>query len=250
VGLLSRAAVYLVLGGLILEIAAKGRASARADSEGAFSELGRQPAGKEILVFMAIGLGAYALWRFVESFSRQPQGQHVSGWTRAGWVIVGALYVGLCVTVVRLVVGSHPNQGPEQHPSSFAATVLRLPLGPVCLGLIATAIVGGGIALIAWGVAHDYGKTLQVARMSPRVRSIARWSGIIGNSARGVAVLLVASTLFISAVSDDPARAKALDSALQGLANAPAGDVLLVIVGIGFLIFGLHSLVEAKYRRV
>jgi hypothetical protein len=249
-GLISRAVVYLVLGALIVEIAAKGHASSQADSQGAFAELGRQPGGPEVLSLLALGLLAYATWRFVETISRRPQGQRVSGWTRAGWLTAGTLYVALSVSVVRLLTGSRPNQGPAQHPSSLAATVLRLPFGPAWLGLIATATVAGGSSLIAWGAVHDYGDSLQTGRMRPLVRNIARWSGILGNAARGVAVLLVASSFFASAASHDPSRAKALDSALQGLANAVPGDLLLGLVGLGFLIFAIHSTVEARFRRV
>jgi Domain of Unknown Function (DUF1206) len=250
VGLLSRAVVYVVLGALILEIAVKGRASSRADSEGAFSEIARQPAGREILALLATGLAAYALWRFVETVSSQPQGQQVSAWARIGWLTVGVLYVGLCVNVVKIILGSPAKQGPEQHPSSFAASVLQLPLGPELLGLVAAAVVVGGIVLIVWGAIHDYGKSLQTARMSPGVRKLARWSGILGNAARGVAVLMVGSSLFVSAVSDNPNRAKALDTALQGVANGAVGKVLLVAVGVGFVIFATHSIVEARFRRV
>lgn len=250
VGLLSRAFVYFVVGALIVEIAAKGRASSRADSEGAFAEIARQPAGPEILTLLAVGLGAYAVWRFVETVSRRPQGQQVSGWTRAGWLAVGVLYVALCGNVVSIIAGSGPNEGPEQHPSSFAATVLGVPLGPELLGLIAVAVMAGGVSLIVWGAVHDYGRPLQTERMKPVVRELARWSGILGNAARGAAVLLVASTLIASAITDNPSRAKALDAALQGLASVPVGDVLLVAVGTGFVIFGFHSTIEARFRRV
>jgi hypothetical protein len=250
VGLLARAVVYLVVGGLVLDIAASGRGPAQADSEGAFAEIGRQPAGTEILGLLAAGLAAYAVWRFVEACSRRPRGQQISPWTRGGWFAISALYVGLCVSVVQLMAGSSANGGPAQHPSSFATSVLHFFLGPVLLGLIATAIAVGGIALVIWGVRHDYAKSLETEKMSKPTRSVARWSGIIGNASRGVAVALVAWSLFGSAVSDNPDRAKSLDAALHMLAGSLPGAVLLVAVGAGFLSFGLHSIIEARFGRV
>jgi hypothetical protein len=250
IGLLARAVVYLVVGGLVLDIAASGRGPAQADSEGAFAEIRRQPAGREILALLAAGLAAYAVWRFVEACSRRPRGQQISRWTRGGWFAISAVYVGLCVSVVQLMAGSSAKGGPEQHPSSFAASVLHLFLGRLLLGLIATTLAVGGIALVIWGVRHDYAKSLRTEKMSQLTRNVAGWSGIIGNASRGVAVALVAWSLFASAVSDDPQKAKSLDAALHMLAGSLPGAVLLVIVGAGFLAFGLHSIIEARFGRV
>lgn len=212
--------------------------------------MGRQPAGTEILAILAAGLAAYAVWRFVEACALRPRGQRISRWTRGGWFAISALYVGLCVSVVQLMAGSSANEGPAQHPSSFAARVLHLSLGPILLGLTAAALAVGGIALFIWGARHDYAKSLHTEKMSEPASTVARWSGIIGNAARGVAVVLVAWSFFGSALSDDPDRAKSLDAALHMLAGSPAGAVLLVAVGAGFLSFGLHSIIEARFGRV
>jgi hypothetical protein len=249
-GLLARAVVYLVLGGLILQIASSGHGSAQADTEGAFAEVGRQPAGTEILALLTAGLAAYAVWRFVEAASPRPQGQRLSPWTRVGWFAAGGLYVALCASVIRIIAGAGSNQGPEQHPSSFAADILRLPAGPALLGLLAAVIAGGGIVLVVWGLLHDYAKDLHTEQMTPSVVIVTRWSGVIGNTARGIAVLLVASSLFGSAVSNDPAQAKSLDTALHTLAGSVGGATLLGLVGAGFVSFGFHSVMEARFRRV
>jgi uncharacterized membrane protein YidH (DUF202 family) len=250
VGLLARAVVYLVVGGLVLDIAASGRGPAQADSQGAFAEIRRQPAGAEILALLAAGLAAYAVWRFVEACSRRPRGQQISRWTRGGWFAISALYVGLCVSVVQLMAGSSANEGPAQHPSSFASSVLHLFLGPLLLGLIAATLAISGIALVIWGIRHDYSKSLQTEKMSKLTSHLAGWSGIIGNASRGVAVTLVAWSFFGSAVSDDPDRAKSLDASLHMLAGSLPGAVLLVAIGAGFLSFGLHSIIEARFGRV
>jgi hypothetical protein len=249
-GLLARALVYGVLGGLILQIAFSGHGSSRADAEGAFAEVGRQPAGTEILALLTAGLAAYAVWRFVEASARRPQGQRISPWARIGLFSAGGLYVLLAVSVIQIIAGSGSKQGPEQHPASFAADVLRLPGGVALLGMIAAAIAAGGIGLIVWGLRHDYAKELQVNQMTPVVQTATRWSGMFGNTARGSAVSLVAWSLFASAVSDDPARAKSLDTALHMLAGSVAGAIFLAIVGLGFLSFGIYSVSEARFRRI
>jgi hypothetical protein len=234
-----------------LQIVASGRSSSAPDSQGAFAEIARQPAGTLLLVVLAIGLAAYAIWRFVEAASRRPQGQTVSGWSRAAWAAIGVLYVGLCVDVVRMIAGSHPSGGPEQHPSSFAQKVLQAPLGPELLGVIAAAVTGGGIALIVWAVLHDHTEPLQTHRMKHRATiALARGSGVAGNVARGITVLLVASSLFVSAATDNPAKAKSLDAALESLAGTTGGAVLLIVVGAGLLSFAAYSFMDSAFRRL
>jgi hypothetical protein len=247
-GLLSRAVVYLLLGALVIEIAVRGRSSNAADSQGAFAAISHWPAGRELLALVALGLAAYALWRFVEAASNSPQGP-VTVWTRLGWIAVGLLYIFLCVTAVELSVGSQP-QGAHQSATPFAAHVLRLPGGAVLLGVLAAVVAASGVALIVWGVSHGYAALLRRNEMGTTSRRSLRPAGAVGNVARGVSVLLVASFLFSSAVSVDPERAKSLDAALQSLAGSAAGAVLLGGIGAGFLAFSVFSIFEARFRRI
>jgi hypothetical protein len=147
-----------------------------------------------------------------------------------------------------MMVGARPNGDPAQHPSSFAADVFRVPLGPGLLGLIAAGLSAAGIAMTIWGLRHDYAKELLTTQMNRPTLAAARWTGIFGNSTRGVAVMLVASSLFVSAISANPLQAKSLDAALQALAKTPVGAPLLIVIGAGFFAFGVHSLIEARFR--
>jgi hypothetical protein len=60
-----------------------------------------------------------------------------------------------------------------------------------------------------WGLAHDYSKVVQTDRMSPPAFVAAQATGIAGEVARGLLVMLVSVYLLSAAVTDDPARAKA-----------------------------------------
>src|SRR3954463_12931619 len=54
--------------GVIAALAAVGSADGdTTDSKGALEKIGQQSFGQALLVLMAIGLGGYALWRFVEA---------------------------------------------------------------------------------------------------------------------------------------------------------------------------------------
>ena len=248
-GLGARAAVYGLLGVLVAQIVAAGRPAGPADTQGAFAAIAAHPAGRGVLAVVAAGLGAYAVWRFVEAGARTPQGRRVSAWARVGWAAAGLLYVALCAEAVDLAAGGTAN-GPTQHPAPFAADVLRLPVGQVLLGLLATALASGGVALVVWGARHDYRGDLRRRTLPrPAGRAVAV-CGVVGNAARGAVVLLVSAFLYSSAVSGDPEKAKSLDAALRTLARGAAGAPLLALVALGFLAFGLFSLAEARYRRL
>jgi len=86
--------------------------------------------------------------------------------------------------------------------------------------------------------------------MSPRTYDISRATGIIGDSVRGLLVVLIGIYLVVSAVTDDPSKVKGLDQALQALAHKPFGVWLLSVAALGLFLFGLYSAFEARYRRV
>jgi hypothetical protein len=249
VGVVSRAAIYVVLAALTLEIAIRGRSSSQADTQGVFSEIARQPDGKALLALLGLGLALYAGWRFLQVLSGKPSPGAKGALTRFGWFCSGVLYIALCVDAFKLLFGSASNNSPSQHPSSFAATVLRWPLGPFLLGVIGFGVAVGGITLIVWGFVHDYGNVLDRSRMTSRKFAVARTTGILGDVARGVAILLVAASLVSSAISNDPQHSKSLGAALQSAINVRGGPELIGLLAGGLLCFSAYTVMEAIYRR-
>ena len=56
---------------------------------------------------------------------------------------------------------------------------------------------------------------------------------------------------FFKAAADyNASQATGLDGALQKLAHAPYGTVILGIVAVGLFAFGLFCLIQARYREV
>src|ERR671934_356610 len=73
-GFFARGVIYAVIGVLSVEVAvhAGGRVT---DQRGALTTVNRQPFGHWLLVAVAIGLGGYAAWRFVQAaHGRGPEG--------------------------------------------------------------------------------------------------------------------------------------------------------------------------------
>jgi hypothetical protein len=267
-GLVARGIVYLVIGGLTLDIAAAGRAPSGPDSRGAFAEIARQPGGRVLLSVLAVGLLAYASWRVVQ-FAAGAQGGEDSQsgrdsqdddhrwlgverrtWQRIGWLASGAAYAVLFAEALEILLGSSTSSSGGERPEPFVASVLRSPGGPGWIGLLGIGIAAGGVALGVWGVVHRYEDVLRFEQMSAHVQLAARSTGIAGDLARGCSILLVAAYAVAAAVTNDPAQARAVDAALQSLVGVPGGRELLGLIGAGMLAFAVYSVFEARYRRL
>jgi len=253
-GLGARAIIYAVLAYFATDIALTHRSSASPGASGALDELARQPAGRVIVGLLAIGLAGYGCWRFVQAVSRDTGTQDArQPFERAGWAAVGGLYFVLCGRAVALAVasgksGSGNGQGASSNPRPWVAEVLRWPVGPLWVGLVAVVLVASAIALMAWGAVHDYSRVFDTRRMgAPRFRA-AQVSGIAGEVARGLLVLLVSVYLLTAAITDNPQRANGLGPALQALVRLPAGQALLLVIALGLACFAIYSLLEALYR--
>jgi hypothetical protein len=247
-GIVARALVYLVVAGVLLGEAASGRPSAQADAAGAFSEIARAPGGVLVLVVLAVGLAAYALWRLTQAAAGRTDEHHSEIASRLGWLASGLIYCVLCADALLLAGGTHLGGGPSNHPAPLVGRVLRLPGGPEIVGLVATGVVAGGVGLVIWGVRHDYGDVLARHRLGRLGLAAARTTGVVGDAARGVTIGLVALWLYRAAATRDAHDAKGLGQAVQSLRAVPAGRGALAVLGVGIACYAVSSVLEARYR--
>ena len=192
---------------------------------------------------LAAGFVAYAAWRLVQVVAGATIPEQNEAAIRVGRLAIALFYLGFCAEAVDLLASSSSTAAASR-PEPFVATILRWPAGPELVGLVAVGIAVGGVALGAWGVAHDYAKILDANRLG-RGFTPARVAGAAGDCARGLLVVLVAAYLFFAAVTDDPNRSKGLGNAIQSFAGEPAGPDLLGLVGAGLAAFAAYSIVEA-----
>ncbi|MGB9111459.1 MAG: DUF1206 domain-containing protein [Acidimicrobiales bacterium] len=247
VGLLARAVIYLVLAGLALELATRGRSFAQADTDGAFVAIARQRGGPFLLVVLASGCVAYAVWRLVQAIAGGAVDDRVARWTRLGRAASGALYLLLSAEALELRAGTATGSI-SSRPEPLVARVLVWPVGPEVIGLVAIAIATSGVALGVWGFLHDYRKVIDAPRLG-RYFGLARASGAAGDGTRGLLLVIGASYLFFAAVTDNPTRSMGLGHALQALVHEPLGPELLGVLGAGLAAFSGYSVIEALYRR-
>ena len=99
-GYVARGVLYVIMGGLALQLA-MGAGGQAADPVGALRYIAGQPYGKVLLVAMVVGLAGYSLWGFVRAlFDPLGKGSDVKGLLqRAGYLVSGLSYGALIIPV-------------------------------------------------------------------------------------------------------------------------------------------------------
>jgi uncharacterized protein DUF1206 len=247
-GFVARAAIYLIIGVLALELAL-GVGGKATNQQGALDTIARQPFGKVLLILVAIGLAGYATWRLIRAaLGHGPEGSD-SGMERVAALASGIIYAGLCAIAIEILLGSRGGSGSGQTHKT-AGGVLGWPAGTWLVGLAGVILIGVGLFQGYRAFTRDFLEDAKVEEMSPRVRDGYSWIGSFGYAARMVVFCIVGAFLIKAAVDFDPNKAVGLDGALAKVAGQSYGHLLLGIVAAGLIAFGVYSLADARYRRI
>jgi len=251
VGLCARGVIYVLVGVLAVQIGFGGGSGKEAERSGAVRTIGEQPFGRVLLWALVVGLAAMALWRLSEAAF----GQRVTGgdkWTRRlGSLGLAVFYAVICVGVVQtvLVGGSSGSRSGNQTSKEYTARVLNWPGGRVLVGVVGAVLVIVGVVMVVRAAMRRFEKNLQAGEMSPTTRRVVALVGIVGGVACGAVAAVAGLFIVLAAVKFDPSRAKGLDETLRSFADTPAGPVLLIAAAVGFVLFGLYSFCEARWRK-
>jgi Domain of Unknown Function (DUF1206) len=246
-GFVARGVIYGIIGVLALKLAlgAGGKAT---NQQGALKTIAHQPFGKLLLTLVAIGLGGYALWRFVRAaLGHGPEGSD-SRFDRVAALASGLVYAGMCVVAVKLLAGT--GVGSSGNPHKAAAGVFGWPAGTWLVGIAGAIMIGVGLYQGYRGVSKDFLNDSKTERMTPAVRMWITRLGVFGHLARMVVFALVGIFLIKAARDYNAKAAIGLDGALAKIVHASYGPWLLGIVASGLIAFALYSLSDARYRRI
>jgi Domain of Unknown Function (DUF1206) len=246
-GLIARGVVYLVIGGLALQIALGQSTSNQANQKGAFAAIADKPFGAAMLWLMVIGLLGYALWQAIDAIAglhayqgRERTGKRIESATKA------VIYVALAVSAARIAMGSSSqSQGGE----GITAKVLGMPGGQWWVGLAGVGIAAAGCVQFWRALQRDHEKRMDLYRLSDPARSAVQRLGQVGYLSRAVVFAIFGVLVISAALNYDPSKAHGLDVALRELADKPFGSFLLGVVAVGLICFGAFSFVESRYRR-
>ncbi|MEG3180616.1 DUF1206 domain-containing protein [Sphingomonas sp. LT1P40] len=234
-GFAARGIMYILIGYLALRL---GRTE---DGAGALEWM-NSGGGQFVLIAMAIGFLAYALWRLSEAaIDSEGHGSDAKGIAvRVGGAVSGAIHLSLAWLALKLGTGGHGDDGDAAEQG--ASTVLALPGGEL-------ALVVGAAILLATG-AYQIVKAIKLGflkHIDPAVsgKSWITWLGRAGYLARGAVFVVMALFLWRASRQSSADAAGGMGQAMDVM---PASAQ--IVVAAGLLMFGVFSLVEARYRRI
>lgn len=249
IGFAARGLVYMLVGWFALDVAMHG--GQVKDNQGALGTLANAPWGDALLGLCALGFAGYAIWRLTEAVtdpenrSRTMKGK----FERAAYAISGVAHVMLATAAARLALRQTSAEGSSPGDASaegWSGWLLEQPGGVLLLVLVGIIlfIVAGAQAVKAYKAKFD---ELDGDVPAP---DYVRWIGRLGYAARALIFAIIGWFLISAALNEDADRAGGLGEALRQLRAQPEGALILSIVACGLALFGLFSLIEARYRRI
>jgi hypothetical protein len=250
VGFTARGLVYIFVGFLAAKYAA-GLGGRATDTEGALRTVSRGPFGAGIMAAIAVGLAAYACWRFAQAyFDLDGKGRNLKGKViRASFVGSGLMHLALAFTAATLALGAR-RRSTGDPVRLWTARAYDAPLG-------FWIVLAAGLVLLgaaAWQAHQAWSNTfeehLKLRTMGAGERKWARWVGRAGLVTRGITFGLIGWFLVKAAREADPSQARGLAGVFRSLRAYEHGDLFLFAVGTGLVAYGILSLVYARYRRI
>jgi len=248
IGFIARGVIYATIGLLAIQVAIHS-SNEKTNQRGAMQTIEKQPFGHGLLIAVAIGLGGYALWRFVQAaYGRGPEGGGDS--SSSGRIVAlasGISYAAMCALAVSVLLGTSSSSG---NAHSSTAGVLSWPAGRWIVGAAGVVFIGVALYQGYKGISRKFLEEDKTEKMGPTARRWVTVIGVVGHLARMVAFGLIGIFVVKAAVDYAPKKAVGLDGALAKLAHQTYGTALLFVVAAGLVAFGLYSIADARYRRI
>jgi hypothetical protein len=225
------------------------------DRPGALQTIAETTLGRFLLGVLAVGLGGYALWRFVQAAlgEKIESGEDVNIFKRVGLVARGLLYAWFFVMCISIFFNADEpvtGGGGSRQEDRATGFLLEQPLGRWVVAVLGLAIIGAGLFNLYRALSQSFRKDLKEQQMGKDERESYTVLGVIGHLARAVLFSLAGWFLVKAAWEYDAEEAIGLDGALRKLAEADYGNVLLVSTAGGLFAYALFCFVQARYRMV
>lgn len=233
-GFAARGLLYILIAALVI------LAGRTEDLTGAMEYLGKG-VGKLLLVILAVGMAVYGLWRLCDAaFGIESGRHHWRAWRkRIASASSGIIYSYLAWKAVRLLFSERVAANEAQQHVSEA---LKQPGGELALLVAAGILLGTGVAQVIKAANCRF---LDPLDCTDNQKAWIRWLGRAGYAARGMVFLVVAYLLAKAALVHDAAEVGGLEQALNFFSPEVRSWV-----AAGLALFGVLSLVEARYRRI
>ena len=233
-GFAARGVLYILIAALVI---LTGRTE---DITGALEYL-NHGLGKFLLVVLAIGTTVYGIWRLADAAFGIESGRHRwKAWRkRIASATSGIIYLLLSYKAAWILLAGRSSTSDVQE---HTAEALRMPGGEMLVLIAAGIMIGCGIAQF-FNVARC--NFLRPLDCTEDQKTWIRWLGRVGYAARGLVFLVVGWLLARAGINHSASGAGGLEQALDAFSDNYQGWI-----AAGLALFGVMSLIEARYRRI
>lgn len=247
-GFIGYGIVHLLFAWLALQIAF-GTSPDDGDQSGALRTLSAQPLGKFLVIAVAVGLLAMAIWQALEAAvgHRAERGKE-RVMERVASAARTIVYLYFAWTAFKVFSDASSNSADQQE--ALTGKLMTSSGGRWLVGLAGLVVAAIGIGLVIYGARKKFEKHLKTGEMSTKTRQLARRLGMAGYIAKGVAYGIAGLLVIVAAVNYDPEKARGLDAALHTLREQSYGSFLLALVALGIAAFGVYCFLQSRYRKV
>lgn len=240
--------IHLLFAWIALQVAFTG-SNQDSDQSGALQSLADKSGGKVLLVVIAIGLIAMAIWQAFEAAIGESGEQDRTALFER--IVSGArtiLYGYLAFMAIKISQGSNASMG--DNSESKSQTIMDSTGGRWLIGFVGLVVIGVGVGMAIYGFKEKFTKHLNTQQMATQVRKQTVRLGKAGYMAKGTAYAIAGVLVVLAAVNYDPDKARGLDAALKTLAGYSWGVWVLALIALGIAAFGIYCFAQAKYRKV
>ena len=243
-GFATNGLVHALIGLLAIRVAFG--TGGRADQGGALRQIAGSPGGVVSLWVVTIALAALGLWLIVGAFALRSRDPKSGKRYRVVEIGKGIAYLLLAATALTSALGGQSNS--EADVGAMSAALIATPGGVLVLLAIAALVLVVGGYFVAKGVRRRFVDDIKLPK--DPVGGVVVAIGVFGYVAKGVALVVMGVLLGIAAVKSDPSHASGLDGSLRVLSQLPLGQVILVLIGLGFIAYGLYCFVRARLAKL
>lgn len=219
-------------------------------STGALRTIASQPYGRISATIIAVSLMGYVIWRFLQAFlDPEHSGCDASDiLRRISYACSGIVYASIAYSVVEILDSASDKE--DRTVEEWAYIVMTKPLGRWLVALGGAVFFGIGCYYFYRAIKAEFRKRFKLHKMSDAAKTIATAAGRIGIAARGIVYVVIGASAVQAAWEFDSEIIKNSEQVLAVFNNNPADELILGILGVGFIAYGVHMGFQAVYRSI
>lgn len=237
-GYLGRAVVYGLAGYLTLTTAGS------EGTTGVLEQIKTMAGGAILLSLVGLGLLGYGIYRLYGALlDLQGHGSDAKGIAvRLGHAASGFAHIFLCYFAFKTAFGSSGGSSEGETAGQAAGTLASMPMREILLGIIGLGFLAAAANQAVKAYTANFMRLLDAD-----APAMAKHVGRAGYAARAVVFAVLGWQIASAALSGDTRAVGGIEQVLDSLRTT---NWLYMAVAFGLLLFGLFSLVMARYRRI